>query len=115
MRVCSSSKLCHCGKMRGHHSIKEASLCSQFGEREIKKNQGKYFQRLEIIGQIVRERKEISELELTREIDYLIPTTPWTIKRMKPDILETYQDIQYSKSIRGYYVYTTLDNFTSLS
>ena len=107
----NSGKLCHCGKLELNHSIQEAHLCKEKNAKREQKRHGKYFQRLELAGKIIREREEISKLELTREIDKQIETTPWTIDKMKNDILETFPDIQYNKALRGYYVYTTLDKY----
>jgi len=106
-----SAKYCHCGKLELYHTFQEARLCKEKNAERKQKRHGKYFQRLELAGKIIREREEISKLELTREINKQIETSPWTIEKMKNYILETFPDIQYNKTLRVFYVYTTLDKY----
>jgi len=67
---------------------------------------GRYYQRLTKAGPIIRERKECSPLGLASALDNMgIPTTPWTIDKMKYDIVEAYPDIDYNPKSRRFYVH----------
>jgi hypothetical protein len=60
----------------------------------------KYWKRLILCGKIIRETGEISRLGLARELTNKgIPTTPWTIDKIRDDIEEMYDDIKYQKKI----------------
>jgi len=66
---------------------------------------GKYYQRLARAGPIIREHKECSQLMLASSLQNIgIPTTPWTIDKMKNDILEMYPDIEYNPMLKVFYV-----------
>ena len=69
-----------------------------------------YYRRLIESGKIIREFGECTRLQLARELEYSgIPTTPWTIDKIRNDILEMYLDIEYNRKEKLFYTYTTVD------
>ena len=65
-----------------------------------------YYRRLTEAGPIIREYKECSKLMLARSLVNMgIHTTPWTIEKMKYDIVEMYEDIDYNPKSRRFYVH----------
>ena len=77
---------------------------------------GRYYQRLTRAGPIIREHKECSRLMLARSLENMgIPTTPWTIDKIKNDILEMYQDIEYNPKLKVFYVLTTVETEKEIS
>jgi len=66
---------------------------------------GKYYQRLIRAGPIIRDRKECSPLGLALALEETgLSTTPWTIDKIKNDILEMYSDIGYDPKSRKFYI-----------
>jgi len=100
-----------CGRVRVNHTPEEAHKCKKRQDREKNKRRSAYYLRLELAEQIIREQKRITRIQLAREIDKKIQTTPWTIDKMKKDILEESSDIRWDGHNSAYYVDTTLDNY----
>jgi len=77
---------------------------------------GRYYQRLTRAGPIIREHEECSQLMLARSLENIgIPTTPWTIDKIKNNILEMYPDIDYNPKLKLFYVRTTIDTEKEIS
>ncbi len=77
---------------------------------------GRYYQRLTRAGPIIREHKECSQLMLARSLENMgIPTTPWTIDKIKNNILEMYPDIDYDPKLKLFYVRTTIETEKEIS
>jgi len=104
-----SAKCQSCGRLKQNHTAQEVQQCQKHQEIEKQKRQGKYFQRLALAQEIIRKEKRISRLNLSREIDKKISTTPWTIDKMKKDILEESFDIKWDGKLSQYYIDSTLD------
>jgi len=69
-----------------------------------------YWKRLVLCAEIIRANGEITRLGLARELtNKKLSTTPWTIDKIKPDILEMYDDIKYNNNIKKYYI---IDNIS---
>lgn len=69
-----------------------------------------YWKRLNLCAEIIRANGEISRLQLARKLtEKKMPCTPWTIDKIKPDILELFEDIMYSKSQKKFLI---KDNFS---
>jgi len=100
-----------CGRLKQNHTAQQVQQCLKCREIEKQKRKGIYFQRLELAEQIIRNQKRISRIRLAREIDKKIPTTPWTVDKMKKDILEESFDIKWDGKLSLYYVDTTLDSY----
>jgi len=94
-----------------NHSGSQRDECVKRQDREKQKKRGRYFQRLELAPEIIRRNGRISRLNLAREIDKEIETTPWTIDKMKKDILAENRDLRWNGHASVYYVDTTLDNY----
>ncbi len=57
-----------------------------------------YWRRLNLCAEIIRSNGEITRLQLARKLtEKRMPCTPWTIDKIKPDILELFEDIIYDK------------------
>ena len=64
-----------------------------------------YWKRLNLCAEIIRKNGEISRLQLASKLTELrMPCTPWTIDKIKPDILEMFEDIIYSKSQKKFLI-----------
>ncbi len=64
-----------------------------------------YWKRLNLCAEIIRAKGEISRLGLARELTTKkLETTPWTIDKIKPDILEMYSDINYNNNIKKFFI-----------
>ena len=69
-----------------------------------------YWKRLNLCAEIIRTHGEVSRLQLARMLtDKRMPCTPWTIDKIKPDILELFEDIIYDKSHKKFLI---KDNFS---
>ena len=56
-----------------------------------------YWKRLIMCAEIIRANGEITRLGLASELtNKKLSNTPWTIDKIKPDILEMYSDIKYN-------------------
>ena len=112
MKLYNGTEKCQsCGRINHNHTAEQVQQCRKGREIEKQKKQGRYFQRLSLAQEIIRKEKRISRLNLAREIDKKIPTTPWTIDKMKKDILEESFDIKWDGKISQYYIDITLDNY----
>lgn len=57
-----------------------------------------YWKRLNLCAEIIRNNGEVTRLQLARKLtSFGMPCTPWTIDKIKPDILELFEDIIYDK------------------
>ncbi len=62
-----------------------------------------YWKRLNLCADIIRASDPLSRLQLARRLsDKGIPCTPWTIDKIKPDILEMFGDIIYDRSTKKF-------------
>lgn len=112
MKLYAGAEKCQsCGRLRHNHTAQQAQQCLKGREIEKQKRKRVYFQRLELAEQIIRDQKRISRIKLAREIDKKIPTTPWTIDKMKKDILEESFDIKWDGKLSQYYIDSTLDSY----
>lgn len=99
-----------CGRLNTSHNVEQRDECNLTKrDRETKRVPGVYYKRLELATQIIRRQKRISRVQLAREIDKTIQTTPWTLDKMKKDILEENKDVRWDGKASRYYVDTTLD------
>jgi len=74
-----------------------------------------YWKRLNLCAEIIRANGEISRLQLARTLtEKGISTTPWTVDKIKPDLMEMFTDIIYNKSQKKFFVKTEF-SFSSLS
>ena len=73
-----------------------------------------YWRRLNLCAEIIRAQGEVSRLQLARALtEKGLPTTPWTIAKIKPDLAEMFTDIKYNKLqkiffIKGDFSFSTL-------
>ncbi len=112
MKSNNGTKKCQsCGRLNHNHTAQQVQQCRRGLEIEKRKRQGRYYQRLSLAQEIIRREKRISKLNLAREIDKIIQTTPWTIDKMKKDILEESFDIKWDGKLSQYYIDSTLDNY----
>lgn len=69
-----------------------------------------YWKRLNLCAEIIRANGEITRLQLARKLtEKRMPCTPWTIDKIKPDILEMFEDIVYHKTQKKFFI---KDNFS---
>ena len=74
-----------------------------------------YWKRLNLCAELIRSQGELSRLELARLLNEKgLPTTPWTIDKIKPDLMEMFDDIRYNKSHKKFFINTEF-SFSSLS
>lgn len=74
-----------------------------------------YWKRLNLCAELIRSHGELTRLELARLLnDKGLPTTPWTIDKIKPDLMEMFDDIRYNKSHKKFFIKTEF-SFSSLS
>lgn len=79
------------------------------GEREMA-DHTIYWKRLNLCAEIIRANGEITRLQLARKLtEKRMPCTPWTIDKIKPDILEMFEDIVYHKTQKKFFI---KDNFS---
>ncbi len=64
-----------------------------------------YFKRLNLCAEIIRANGEVSKLQLARILsDKGMSTTPWTIDKIKPELIEMFDDIIYNKKTKKYFI-----------
>jgi len=74
-----------------------------------------YWKRLNLCAEIIRANGEISRLQLARKLtEKGISTTPWTVDKIKSDLMEMFTDIIYNKSQKKFFVKTEF-SFSTLS
>lgn len=74
-----------------------------------------YWKRLNLCAEIIRAQGEVTRLKLAQLLnDKGLPTTPWTIDKIKPDLMEMFVDIRYNKSHKKFFIKTEF-SFSSLS
>jgi len=74
-----------------------------------------YWKRLNLCAEIIRTNGEITRLQLARKLTEMkMPCTPWTVDKIKPDILELFEDIIYSKSQKKFLIKSNF-SFSTLS
>ncbi len=62
-----------------------------------------YWKRLNLCAKIIRTNGNVSRLALARKLsEKNMPCTPWTIDKIKPDILELFEDITYDRSTKKF-------------
>ena len=72
-----------------------------------------YWKRLNLCAEIIRAHGEVSRLQLASMLtEKRMPCTPWTIDKIKPDILELFEDIIYNKVHKKFFI---KDTFSTLS
>ena len=68
-----------------------------------------YWKRLNLCAEIIRSNGEVTRLQLARKlIEKRMPCTPWTIDKIKPDILELFEDIIYDGSQKKFMINNVL-------
>jgi len=74
-----------------------------------------YWRRLNLCAEIIRAQGEVSRLQLARALtEKGLPTTPWTIDKIKPDLAEMFTDIKYNKLQKIFFIKGDF-SFSSLS
>ena len=74
-----------------------------------------YWRRLNLCAEIIRANGEITRLQLARTLtEKGISTTPWTIDKIKPDLMEMFTDIIYNKNQKIFLIKSDF-SFSSLS
>ena len=74
-----------------------------------------YWRRLNLCAEIIRAQGEITRLQLARTLtEKGLPTTPWTIDKIKPELAELFIDIKYNKSQKIFFIKEEF-SFSSLS
>lgn len=70
---------------------------------------------MNLCAEIIRAQGEVTRLKLAQLLnDKGLPTTPWTIDKIKPDLMEMFVDIRYNKSHKKFFIKTEF-SFSSLS
>lgn len=68
-----------------------------------------YWRRLNLCAEIIRTNGAVTRLQLTRKlIEKKMHCTPWTIDKIKPDILELFEDIIYDRSQKKFMIKNVL-------